>query len=87
MVRDVINLILGKEINLRANKIKKHAIMQFFYEKNLLNELIKKDSFKKYNTIIKKNYLIQNKKGLAKGIVFFQTESKKKFEKFKKIIT
>ena len=87
LVRDVINLILGKEINLRANKIKKHAIMQFFYEKNLLNELIKKDSFKKYNTIIKKNYLIQNKKGLAKGIVFFQTESKKKFEKFKKIIT
>ena len=56
--------------------------MKFFYKKNLLNELIKKDSFKKKDTIIKKNYLIQNKKGLAKGVVFFQTESKKKFKKF-----
>ena len=86
LIRDTINSILGKEIKFRTSKIKKYALMKFFYKRSLLNEFINKGYFKKKDIIIKKNHLIQKKRGLAKGVVFFQTKSKKKFQKFKKIV-
>ena len=87
-IEDAIKLYTGKKINYKNKINKRYALLKYFYNKKklkVISRLVKKyANSNNIRIIIKKNFEIINKRGLAKYVIYLDSQSKTKFELIKK---
>ncbi len=82
LINDTIDLVSKKKIKKTIKLKKKYSLLKFFHNKKKFLKFINRKQFIIRNLLIRRNYLVQNKPGLAKAVIYYESSSKKLFNKF-----